>query len=170
MCVPKKKKLLWSPSTNLSRWCKWVRQVGGQPIGGGGSPRPLAGFMHQGNTNIPLGGVGRSAHQMTSHPTIDFFYSCSCGSAYCGELRLALGARALVCSDMSLQVGEGVEGADGDWDSRRTTSCRDLLVMTDVSRGESGVNAVSPHSCSCFRYPLHVTLFVPVEHLESWHW
>lgn len=48
-------------------------QVGGQPIGGGGSPRPLAGFMRQGNTNIPLGGVGRSAHQMTSHPSIDFF-------------------------------------------------------------------------------------------------
>lgn len=40
---------------------------------GGGSPRPLAGFVHQGNIDVPEGGVGRSAHQMTSHPSIDFF-------------------------------------------------------------------------------------------------
>lgn len=41
--------------------------------------------------------------------------------------------------------------------------------MTDVSSRESGVNTVSLHSCSCLRYPSLVTLFVPVEHLESWH-
>lgn len=41
--------------------------------------------------------------------------------------------------------------------------------MTDVSSGESEVNTVSLHSCSCLRYPSLVTLFVPVEHLESWH-
>lgn len=41
--------------------------------------------------------------------------------------------------------------------------------MTDVSSGESGVCTVSLHSCSRLQYPSLVTLFAPVEHLESWH-
>lgn len=30
--------LFWTYPTNLSRWCEWVRQVGGQPGGGGWQP------------------------------------------------------------------------------------------------------------------------------------
>lgn len=40
---------------------------------GGGTPLLLAGLVHQGDRDIPQGGVGRSAHQMTSHPSIDLF-------------------------------------------------------------------------------------------------
>lgn len=34
---------------------------------------PLAGLVHQGDGGHSQGGVGWSAHQMTSHPSIDLF-------------------------------------------------------------------------------------------------
>lgn len=52
------------------------RLEGSLAVGGGHpppTPLPLAGLVHRGDRDIPWGGVGRSAHQMTSHPSIDLF-------------------------------------------------------------------------------------------------
>lgn len=71
----KKRAVLKPCPANLSRWCEWVRQVGGQPGGGGWPPShsPVSWVSAPGGQGHSQGGVGRSAHQMTSHPSIDLF-------------------------------------------------------------------------------------------------
>lgn len=59
----------------------------------------VCGVSALGGHGPSLGGVGRSAHQMTSYPSIDFFfYSWFFGLAYSGELDHGQGTRACICS------------------------------------------------------------------------
>lgn len=77
-------------------------------VGGGPHTSPVSWVSAPGGQRHSLGGVGRSAHQMTSHPSIDLFIVVPVVPAYSGELGLALCTRAWVCSDMEFGVG-GVE-------------------------------------------------------------
>lgn len=91
----------------------------------------LAGLVHWRDRDIPKGDVGKSAHQMTSHPVIDLFIVVALAP-------LTPGDRALPCEHVP-----GVEvmwlGAEevGNRDpcSRQTKGQRATLVMTDVSGG-----------------------------------
>lgn len=105
----------------------------------------------------PSGGVGRSAHQMTSHPIIDLFIGVPAALPTQGNWTMP---HAHVPEFVAIWR-RGL--------SRRTSGRWDLLVVTDVSSGELGVSMVSLHSCPYLPYPSLVTRFAPVEHLGSWH-
>ncbi len=106
---------------------------------------------------------------MTSHPSIDLFIVAPVALLTQGNWALPC-VHVPGCAAIWAWWQEGwTEEGSGDYGSRRTSGCWDLLVMTDVSSGESGVSTVSLHSCSCLQYPSLATLFAPAEHLESWH-
>lgn len=96
----------------------------------------VCGVSALGGRGPSLGGVGRSAHQMTSYPSIDFFfYSWFFGLAYSGELDHGQGTRACICSAQAGWWEALGKNPNRDEDTPVTPGHR--LGITDVFCGDS---------------------------------